>query len=146
MRPVFPHKTTAPGHFPPSHAPRLQTVPKNAIESKKRLEILKISNYWNFASLQTATYFWSSSTRPVFPRRTRAERANRVLELYQTPTRRGASLCTKHSHNGHFRARNQTLFAAWGQHDQYLALVLKFFGNFMAFPVRENWSRDLRLK
>ena len=103
-------------------------------------------DFLDFPSLRTATYFESSSTRPVFPRRTRAERANRVLELYQTPTRRGASLCTKHSHNGHFRARNQTLFAAWGQHDQYLALVLKFFGNFMAFPVRENWSRGLRLK
>ena len=33
-RPVFPHRTTAPGHFPPSCAPRLQPGPKNDIESK----------------------------------------------------------------------------------------------------------------
>ena len=56
MRPVFPHKTTHPGHFPPPYAPRLQTVPKNDIESKKWLNFLKISKYWYFASLQAATY------------------------------------------------------------------------------------------
>ena len=63
---------------------------------------MKISKYWYFVSFRAATSFESSSTRPVFPRRTRAERANRVLEHYQTPAGRGASLCTKHSQNGVF--------------------------------------------
>ena len=71
-----------------------------------------------------------------------------MLELYQTPTRRDAidSLCTKQSQNDLFRRRKQSLFAAWGQHGQYLALGLKFFANFMTCPVRENWSRGLSLK
>ena len=53
-------------------------------------------------SFRAATSFESSSTRPVFPRRTRAERANRVLEHFQSPAGRGASLCTKHCKNDDF--------------------------------------------
>ena len=146
LRPVFPRRTTPSGHFPPSYALQLQAGLKNAMGYKKWSFFLKILKYWYFASLRAATCLESSSTRPVFPLRTRTERANRVLELYQTPTCRGASLCTKHSQNGHFGARNQSLYSAWGQHGPHLEQCTNFFGKFEALPARENWSRAPRLK